>query len=177
MVAIKTPPPRSEDRDAQFINFQEDFRRSKRNSLIWSSLLFVGSVARVPAAGEENAVRIVGTTFLVPQQLLLGMVAIGALFFFLSYLRSLSVVVPLNSEAAQNADDLWANSENIMKGIKAKLSAPENSANDIIKEISNIKKHLELIDASTGKLEAGLQREIDDQNFKLAMANFGQLYT
>lgn len=172
MIAISTPPPKPDDRDAQFINFQEEFRRSKRNSLIWSSLLLLISVARMPLDGDGEAVRIAGTAVLVPQQLLVIMLAIAALFFFLSYLRSLSVIVPLNSEAARNADELWADSEKIMKGIKRKISGPDESANQIIKEISNIKKHIEIVNSSASKLMNDLQPGLHDQNFKLAVENF-----
>ncbi|MBX7459541.1 hypothetical protein [Qipengyuania huizhouensis] len=173
-IAIKTPPGRSDDRDAQFINYQEEFRRAKRNSLTWSALTLVASMASPVATGEQGTFRIYGTDLAVEQPVLIALLLCASLFFFLAYIRNLGVVRSLNSAAAVDADKIWASARDMLEGIEKSLTEPFHSAKDAEKSEVSLSNLITQFAARLDDL-AMLRHtiiEVDELNAKSAARNY-----
>ena len=123
--ATSHPPVRAEDPDAQFINFSEDFRRSKRNSLSWSAIAVF--IAFAPSWGED--MRAGGFSIPYSQGGMTVLVFSAACFFLASYARALSRIVALNSKASQDQDRVWGSIEAMLAGWLERLKDEGNAIN------------------------------------------------
>ena len=172
-IVVPTPPSPSENRDSQFINFTEEFRRAKRTSLVWSALTIVASLGSdIGSEAPSNALRFYGTNLAYSQPLLVFLLFAASLFFFLGYLRSGRIIKALNSAAAENADKSWTTVKDTIDGIRNRLTKPNSRISEAEKDASDVLKWIDDFRLEAQHIISQSNRSIDDENFKLAKNNF-----
>jgi ribosomal protein L17 len=84
------------------ISYTDEFRRAKRNSLVWSSLTILACLGTAASPGAAStwptAIAVVPLGIHLDRSVIIASVAMAAVFFAVGYVRSMQLVNRLSSE-------------------------------------------------------------------------------
>lgn len=96
--APKAGDAKDKDKDLEPIHYSEDFRRAKRNALLWAGLTVLAALGHVSEQTSEVDVRTPIGNFAFAPWLLVGMSLIVLVFMFLGYIRAERRLLAKHSE-------------------------------------------------------------------------------
>lgn len=145
------------DPSSHFINFTEDFRRAKRNSLVWSAI--TAFVAYAPNWSAEATV--FGMKMGYPQAGLTFILWLAAAFFGLSFIRANVPLKTLNSEAARESEAVWHDIKETLSGWQARLSDKDAAINNLFETSRSFKEIQDRIEQAISDLPVDFKNRAD----------------
>ena len=162
-------PKSAADSNAQFINFTEDFRRAKRNSLAWSAITIL--VAFAPKWSDEATIASMKLGY--PQAGLAFLLWFAALFFFLSFLRAKATLKTLNSEAARESEAVWHDVKQTLVGWSTRLKDRDAAINNLFATGKHFKLMQDKLEQQISEMPFHWKDQADS-SFSSALMEFGE---